>query len=425
DGLKRQRLDRPYVRRAGRLQPATWGDAFAVIRERLAGLDGNRIAAVAGDLACCESMLALKDLMAQLASPNLDCRQDGARLEPAPRASYLFNTTIAGIEAADACLLIGTNPRVEAAIINARIRKRYRMGSRFPIGLIGPKVELTYRYEHLGETAAAIRQVLSGEHGFAEKLRAAERPMVVLGMSALVRPDGAAVLAAARQLCETYGLIDPDAGWNGFNVLHTAAARVGGMDLGFLPAPGGRDVRGILEGVATGDIDVVYLLGADELDTRRLEKAFVIYQGHTGDAGAQCADVVLPGAAYTEKDAIYVNTEGRVQMARRVVQPPGQAREDWAILRALAEALDKRLPYDTLEQLRERLVESREWFSAVDEVVAAEWGEFGTPGDLRDEPFAPVIGNFYLTNPICRASVTMAECAATFGERPTKTGTHG
>ena len=156
-----------------------------------------------------------------------------------------------------------------------------------------------------------------------------------------------------------------------------------------------------------------------------MEKAFVIYQGHIGDAGAQCADVVLPGAAYTEKSGIYVNTEGRVQVARRVVQPLGQAREDWAILRALAEALDKHLPYDTLEQLRERLAETREWFSAVDEVVAAEWGEFGTPGDLRDEPFAPVIRNFYLTNPICRASVTMAECAATFGEKPIKTGTHG
>jgi NADH-quinone oxidoreductase subunit G len=425
DGLKRQRLDRPYVRRAGRLQPASWGDAFAVIRERVANLDGNRIAAIAGDLACCESMLALKDLMAQLASPNLDCRQDGAHLEPAPRASYLFNTTIAGIEAADACLLIGTNPRVEAAIINARIRKRCRMGGRFPVGLIGPKVDLTYPYEHLGDTASAIRRVLSGEHEFAATLRAAERPMVVLGMGALVRPEGAAVLAAARQLCEACGLIDPEAGWNGFNVLHTAAARVGGMDLGFLPGPGGRGVRGILEGAANGDIEVVYLLGADELDIRRLENAFVIYQGHIGDAGAQCADVILPGAAYTEKDAIYVNTEGRVQMARRVVQPPGQAREDWAILRALAEALDKRLPYDTLEQLRERLVETREWFLAVNEVVAAEWGEFGTPGDLRDEPFAPVIGSFYLTNPICRASVTMAECAATFGEKTTKTGTHG
>jgi NADH-quinone oxidoreductase subunit G len=202
DGLKRQRLDRPYVRRDGRLRPVSWGDAFAAIRERIAGTDGSRIAAIAGDLACCESMLALKDLMAQLGSPNLDCRQDGAHLEPAPRASYLFNTTIAGIEAADACLLIGTNPRLEAAIINARIRKRYRMPGRFPIGLIGPKVDLTYPYEHLGDSAALIGGLLSGEHPFAEKLRAAERPMVVVGMGALVRPDGAAILAAVRQLCE-------------------------------------------------------------------------------------------------------------------------------------------------------------------------------------------------------------------------------
>jgi NADH-quinone oxidoreductase subunit G len=429
DGLKRQRLDRPYVRRDGRLRPVSWGDAFAAIRERIAGTDGSRIAAIAGDLACCESMLALKDLMAELGSPNLDCRQDGAHLEPAPRASYLFNTTIAGIEAADACLLIGTNPRLEAAIINARIRKRYRMPGRFPIGLIGPKVDLTYPYEHLGDSAALIGGLLSGEHPFAEKLRAAERPMIVVGMGALARPDGAAILAAARQLCERYGLIDADAGWNGFNVLHTAAARVGGMDLGFLPGSGGLDVRGILEGAANGSLDVVYLLGADEIDTSRLDKAFVIYQGHIGDAGAQCADVILPGAAYTEKSAVYVNTEGRVQVARRAVQPPGQARDDWAIIRALAEVLDKNLPYDTLEQVRERLAETGEWFLAVDAAVAAEWGEFGEPGDLRDEPFAPVIKNYYLTNPVCRASVTMAECAATFGVRSaetgTKTGTHG
>ncbi len=429
DGLKRQRLDRPYVRRAGRLQPATWGEAFAVIRERVAGTDGSRIAAIAGDLACCESMLALKDLMVNLGVANLDCRQDGAHLEPAPRASYLFNTTIAGIEEADACLLIGTNPRIEAAIINARIRKRYRMVRRFPIALIGPKVDLTYPYQHLGDRAAVIDRLLSGETPFAEALRAAERPMVVVGMGALVRPDGAAILAAVRRLCDTYGMIDRETGWNGFNVLHTAAARVGGMDLGFLPGSGGRDVRGILEGAASGQIDVVYLLGADEIDTGRLENAFVIYQGHMGDAGAQCADVILPGAAYTEKSATYVNTEGRVQQARRAVQPPGQAREDWAIIRALAEALDTHLPYDTLDEVRQRLGETRSWFRALDSVASAEWGDFGTAGELGDQPFAPVIKNFYLTNPICRASVTMAECVAVFGERSMKvgekTGTHG
>jgi NADH-quinone oxidoreductase subunit G len=248
--------------------------------------------------------------------------------------------------------------------------------------------------------------------------------MVVVGMGALVRPDGPAILAAVRQLCEAVGAIDPGAGWNGFNVLHTAAARVGGMDLGFLPGPDGRDIRGIVEGAANGDLDVVYLLGADEIDTTWLEKTFVIYQGHIGDAGAQRADVILPGAAYTEKSAVYVNTEGRVQVSRRAVQPPGQARDDWAIIRALAEVLGKHLPYDTLEQVRERLAETGEWFLAVDAVVAAEWGEFGTPGELRDEPFAPVIRNFYLTNPVCRASVTMAECAATFGDRSTKSGTN-
>ncbi|MFI4988839.1 MAG: NADH-quinone oxidoreductase subunit NuoG, partial [Alphaproteobacteria bacterium] len=350
DGLRRQRLDRPYVRVGSKLEEASWEDAFAAIAGRLKGLPGSRIAALAGDMADAEAMVALKDVMAALGSPNLDCRQDGARVDPGSRAGYLFNTTIAGIERADAILLIGSNPRWEAPLINSRIRKRYLMGG-CRIAAIGAAADLTYAYEHLGTTPEALAAIAEGSHPFAATLKDGKAAMLILGMGALRRPDGAAVLALARRVAEGSGMVKE--GWNGFNLLHTAAARVGGLDLGFLPGPGGRDTDGILEAAGKGEIEVVYLLGADEIDTRRLGKAFVIYQGHHGDAGAHRADVILPGAAYTEKTASYVNTEGRAQRTRRAAFPPGDAREDWAILRALSALLGHKLPYDSLAEVQQ------------------------------------------------------------------------
>jgi NADH-quinone oxidoreductase subunit G len=423
DGLRQQRLDRPYVRENGKLRPARWSEAFAAIGRRLEGLAGERIAAIAGDLACCESMLLLKELMGSLGSPNIDCRQDGAALPAAPRPAYLFNTTIAGMERAGACLLIGTNPRVEAAVLNARIRKRWR-GDGFPIGLIGPRAKLTYDYEHLGDDPRILDALAAGDHPFADVLRDAERPMLIVGMGALTRADGAAILDCARRIAESTGMIRDS--WNGFNVLHTAAARVGGLDLGFVPASGGRDVRGILDDAEAGEIDFLYLLGADELDTSRLGSAFVVYQGHHGDAGAHRADVILPGAAYTEKDAIYVNLEGRAQGAWFACKLPGEAREDWAILRALSETLGRTLPVNSLADVRRRLIEANAVFATPDKIVKSAWTSFGAPGPINDTPFEPAIENFYLTNPICRASVTMAQCAEAFTrDVGMKTGTYG
>lgn len=424
DGLRRQRLDRPYVRRNGRLVPATWAEAFTAIAERLQGLDGRRIGAIAGDLACAESMFALKSLLQALGSPNLDCRQDGAKLPSQLRAGYTFNSTIAGIDQATACLLIGTNPRVEAAVINARLGRRFRHQS-LPVGLIGPYVDLTYPYEHLGDGLHLIGAIASGQHPFSERLRQAERPMLIVGMAALARPDGDAVLAATRWLAESCGLIRPDLGWNGFNVLHTAAARVAGLDLSFTPGPGGHDLAGMQSAAEAGNLDVVYLLGADELDMRRLGSAFVIYQGHHGDAGANRADVILPGAAYTEKDGTYVNTEGRVQRNELVCHPPGEAKADWAILRALSERLGQTLPFDSLGQLRAAMVAASPVLGTLGQVTSAPWSEFGIPGVVDGyQPISYPISNFYLTNPICRASATMARCVDAFlGETARKTGT--
>jgi NADH-quinone oxidoreductase subunit G len=422
DGLVKRRLDRPLIRKAGKLEEASWPEAFAAIAARLKGVAGSRIAAIAGNLVDCEAMLALKDLMAALGSPNLDCRQDGAALDPSCRASYVFNTTIAGIEQADLCLLIGTNPRVEAAIVNARLRKRWLQGG-FKVGVIGPKRDLTYPAVPLGSRPETLKELAAGKHEWSETLKAAKKPMLILGMGALARKDGAAILTLARKLAMSAGMIRED--WNGFNVLHTAAARVGGLDLGFVPGPGGKDVAGILAGAAKGEIEVVYLLGADEIEMKRLGKAFVIYQGHHGDAGATRADVVLPGAAYTEKDATYVNTEGRVQLGRRAVFPPGDAREDWTILRALSEVLGKKLPYDSLGALRRRFAAANPVFTHIDDAPRSAWGKFGAEGPLAAAPFVYPISDFHRTDVISRASPTMAECADALKREQEKTGTDG
>jgi len=406
DGLKKRRLDRPWVARDGKLQAADWRGAMEAIRTRLDGVAGTKIAAIAGDQADLEAMAALKDLMAELGSPNLDCRQDGAKLQGS-RAGWLFNTTIAGIEQADALLLVGAFPRYEAALVNARIRKRQRMGG-FDIGRIGCPGDLTYPTTDVGAGPQSLSDLLAGEHSFADVLEQAERPMVIVGPGAVARPDGAAVLAKAREVAERFGMIQD--GWNGFNVLHGAASRIGGLELGFVPGEGGRDVEGILQGARTGEIEVVYLLGADEFDTRGLENAFVIYQGSHGDAGARVADVVLPGAAYTEKAATWVNLEGRPQRSKLTTFPPGEAKEDWRIVRALSEVLGHKLAYDTPAQLRRRIVEPAPRLGRIDHIEPAPWAEFGAAGKLDDAPFTSPISDFYRTCAISRASAVMEAC---------------
>ena len=423
DGLTRQRLDQPYAKVDGKLQPVSWQDAFDAIGSGLRGIDGSKIAAITGDLCDLESMTALKDLMSALGSANTDCRQDGTKLSAGMRSGYLFNTTITGIDDADACLIIGSNPRLEAPIINARLRKRMVAGD-FTVGLVGEAVDLTYGYQHLGAGPQTLSEIAAGTHSFSDVLKNAERPMLIVGQGALTRTDGAAVLAAARAIADTTGMVLGD--WNGFNVLHTAASRVGGLDIGFVPGNGGKDVAAILEGAASGDVEAVYLLGADEIDTSQLTNAFVIYQGHHGDKGAHVADVILPGAAYTEKEGTYVNTEGRVQRGRRATFPPGDAREDWAIIRALSDVLGKTLPYDDIEGLRGRMEQMAPVLGRLDETDSGDWSDSPISGDMDNAPFASPVANFYMTDSISRASATMAACTEAFGAgRAEKTGTDG
>jgi NADH-quinone oxidoreductase subunit G len=415
DGLRAQRLDTPYIRRDGRLQPAGWEEALALVAARLKGARPERIAAVAGDLAAAEEMFALADLFMRLGSNNLDCRQDGAKLDPRlGRVGYLFNGRIEGVERADAILLIGTNPRLEAAVLNVRIRRRIRQANA-DIALIGEKVELNYSYEHLGTDPQALAAVADGRDGFARTLRAAKFPMLILGGAALARPDGAAVLAAAARIALAAGE-GKEAGWNPFNVLHTAASRVAGLDLGFVPGEGGLDVAGMLAAAGKGKLDVLYLLGADELPMAHLGGTFVVYQGSHGDAGAERAEVVLPGSAYTEKSGTYVNTEGRAQLTRRATFAPGEAKEDWAILRALSSHVGRPLPYDDLSGLRASMYKGTPHLARIEAVEPAP--SLGLKalaargGMLGNEPFGQAVRDYYLTNAIARASAVMAELSA-------------
>jgi NADH-quinone oxidoreductase subunit G len=408
DGLRTQRLDQAYVRENGQLRPASWSEAFNAIARKLARANPKRVGALVGDLAAVEEIFALKDLMTRLGVNNLDCRQDGSALDPRwGRASYLFNATIAGIEAADALVIVGSNPRKEAAVLNARIRKRWRAGN-FPVGLIGSKTDLTYGYDYLGagpETLAAIAR-----HSFADTLRKAERPLLLVGAAAFARADGAAIASLAAKAAVDLGAVKE--GWNGYSVLHTGASRVGALDLGFVPGEGALNARQM---ATSGALDVVFLLGVDELEIA--PGAFAIYIGSNGDRGATRADVILPGAAYPEKSAIYVNTEGRVQMAARASFPPGDAREDWAILRALSDVLGKRLPYDSLAALRQALFKAHPHFQRIGEIAAGDavdvqkLAALGGGGTER-VPFRSSVNDFYFTNAIARCSAVMAECSA-------------
>ncbi|MCC7282452.1 MAG: NADH-quinone oxidoreductase subunit G [Acetobacteraceae bacterium] len=415
DGLRRRRLDSCWIKRDGKLVRASWDEAFTAIAAKLNGipgdspraLPGDRIGAIAGDLADAESMLALKDLMAALGSQNLDCRQDGADTDVSRRDFYTFNTSIAGIEEADAILLVGTNPRTEAPLLNARIRKRWLAGG-LAVASIGPVADLTYPATDLGAAPTAL-----AGNDFIATLTAAKKPMLIVGQGALARPDGAAILAACWKLAAETGMLAAD--WHGFNVLHTAAARVGGLDLGFLPGPGAKGLAGMLG----GGVDVLWLLGADEFDTAKIgANTFVIYQGHHGDRGAARADVILPGAAYTEKNGTYVNTEGRVQRGQLAVYPPGDARADWTILRAFSAVVGKTLPYDSIDALRARLEAVNPVFARVDILprfgCTDPTGPAGDPAAVSATAFATTIANYYQTDAISRASLVMAECTATF-----------
>ena len=409
DGLTAQRLDQPYRRIDSKLTPCTWDEAFTTIKTTLEPLAGTEIAGLAGDLVDVESTYALRLLLDSLGSSHRDCRQDGADLPYQNRTHYRFNTTIQGLEDADLVLLIGTNPRTEAPLINARIRKRYLRGN-LTIGLIGDNVDLTYPYEHLGATATALNALLDKNNSFAKALATAKRPALILGQACFTREDTPALLTVIQKIMSANPAFIQD-DWKGYNVLHTAGGRVGAMDVGFTPDASGFGTKGILGGCTSGAIKAVYLHGVDEIDAAAFGKAFIIYQGHHGDQGAHRADVILPGAAYTEKDALYVNTEGRVQRSYAAISPPGQAKVDWTIIRALSEVLGHTLPFNTHDALRAHLEAAYPFITNIDTIMNAPWSPLPTSdGTLNELAFALPITNTYMTCPITRHSKTMAAC---------------
>ena len=382
DGLRRQRLDRPYIRENGKLRPASWPDALAAAAS---AMKGKKVAGLVGDLASTEAAFALKNLIEGLGGV-VECRTDGAKLPVGNRSGYVGTATIEDVDSAQYIQLIGTNPRDEAPVLNARIRKAWANGAN--IGLVGEAVGLTYDYAHAGTDRAALNSLLGKEYGVVKDAPS----LVIVGQGALREADGAAVLGAAMQLAaETNSKL---------MVLHTAAGRVGAMDVNAVNDNG-------MDGVNAAE--VIYNLGADEVEIG--DGAFVIYQGSHGDRGAHRADVILPAAAYTEENGLFVNTEGRPQLAMRAGFAPGEAKENWAILRALSAALGETLPYDSLAQLRQTMVAAHPHLAGVDQVAENEWVAIAA-GKLSDAAFRNVISDFYLTNPIARASEVMAELSA-------------
>ena len=406
DGLARQRLDTPYIRENGKLRKADWTEAFAAVKDAMT-VAPEKIGMIAGDLVEVEQGKAALDLARALGVQNTDCRPPEAQYGTSGvREHYLMNPTFMGIEEADALLLIGTNPRQEAAVWNARIRKAW-LWNDLKVGVIGEGVDLTYDYAHLGTGPDAI----NSNHDFMDVLAKAERPMIIVGEGALVREDGAAVHAAAQALALKVGAIKDD--WAGFGVLHNAAARVGLLDIGFVPGETGLATKEML----SGGVDTLLLLGADEADLSGLGDTTVIYVGHHGDAGASKADIILPSAAYTELSGTFVNSEGRVQTTRRAVGPKGEAREGWAIFRALSDVLGKKLPYDSADALRGQLIEAVPTFAGMNFAPGHSGAEalkttIEATGALQSADFAATIDDFYFTNPVARASKTMAECSS-------------
>jgi NADH-quinone oxidoreductase subunit G len=382
DGLTRRRLDRPWLRKGGTLVEASWAEAFEAIRTAIATVQP-----------------------AQIAANRVDARVTNAAADPKVRASYLLGSGIAGLENADLILLVGTDVRKEAAILNTRLRKAVRKrGAR--VVSIGPEVDLAFKVEALSSDLSTLKAIAQGAHPFVEQLKAARRPAIIIGEAALSRSDGAAVLQAARSIAEK--CLARDGGWTGFNVLALSASRVGALDLGFASEGG---IPAILAEARAGHIKLVFNHGVDAGDLSALESAFTIYVGTHGDAGVRHADVILPGAAYTEKSGTYVNMEGRVQSTARAVFPVGDAREDWTIYRALSDVLGHRLPFDTLDALRAALVAAHPVLGT-DGLAPVGLPSFGEPGDIAPGTVALPVVDYYQTNVIARASRTMADCSA-------------
>jgi NADH-quinone oxidoreductase subunit G len=405
DGLKYQRLDRAMVKSKDRLVECNWDVALSTLAQKINSTNANKIGAIAGDLTDVETMLVVKNYLEAIGSGNFDCRQNGSKLSNENRAKYVFNTSISGIEEADHCLLIGCNPRYEATMVNARIRKAY-LNNKLPVVLIGNKVDLTYPYKFLGNNPWALKQIIDGDHPLCEDLKKAKKPMIIFGEHLTTQNDFEAYEYFITKLLSQYDYLDKN--WNGYNILHTAASRVGGLDIGFIPNSTEMDTAQILQ-----KCEIIILLGADEIDLKKINpKAFIVYIGHHGDKVAEIADIILPAPAFTEKNSTYVNLEGRVQNTYATIDPLGEAKIDWEIILELAKLTDIELPYSNLNEIRCIMRNTNPVFKNTNGLIRNDL----IKNPLKQKNFTKDIfdnqpSNYYLTNSICRNSITMRKCS--------------
>lgn len=422
DGLKNQRLDRPYIKKNGKFQEASWESAISAITTKFNSLkDKSAIAAISGTTSSCETMFLLKNLLSKLGSAMCDANQFGYGFDLSSRGNYLFNTTIAGIEKADVCLLVGANPRQVAPVLNARIGKMVRTGL-LTVGRIGEQDDQTYKIKELGSDITLLEHLNSSDlknskdaNDFATLFAKATNPMIIIGDAVLTRADSHGILSLAHEIAQKHNVVRSD--WNGFNILHNHASMVGALDLGFVYGKSGEGTFEILKKTQTGDVKILYLLGSDDIDMSKIgEDVFVIYQGHHGDSGANRADVILPEAAYTEQNGIYVNMEGRPQFARSSVSPPGMAKTGVEIINIVTKAFGIELEGNDLLLIRKNMANQHKIFNYVDEIIPGEFLELKSKTKLIKKPLKKVSINYYMTDPISRASVTMARCTKAIQE---------
>ena len=406
DGLSLQRIDKPYLRENGKLRQVSWKKAIDVASDKLLNTNPKKIASITGDLVSIESIYSIKKLMDSIKSPNTECRQDGSKINGG-REKWLFNSKLSGIDVSDGCLLIGTNPRIEAALINSRIVRKSKEKN-YSIGLLGNKSELNYNYDYLGDDPSIIYDLIDNKSPFCEKLSEMNKPIMIIGQGALKGDEGEDYLNLCIELANNYNFLKND--WNGFNVLHTAASRPGAMEIGFLPKERGKDLDQIIDGYKKGDISTLFLLGADEIEISEKTDCFVIYQGHHGDKGANIADLILPSPSFNEQNGLFINTEGRIQESIRATFPIGEAKEDWEIISLISKKMGLENIDNSFEDLRSSLFQSFPHLADIDMCLSGEkLPEKIERKDIKKHVFKNSLNNFWLSNSITRSSRLMCE----------------
>ena len=406
DGLSLQRIDKPYLRENGKLRQVSWKKAIDVASDKLLNTNPKKIASITGDLVSIESIYSIKKLMDSIKSPNTECRQDGSKINGG-REKWLFNSKLSGIDVSDGCLLIGTNPRIEAALINSRIVRKSKEKN-YSVGLLGNKSELNYNYDYLGDDPSIIYDLIDNKSPFCEKLSEMNKPIMIIGQGALKGDEGEDYLNLCIELANNYNFLKND--WNGFNVLHTAASRPGAMEIGFLPKERGKDLDQIIDGYKKGDISTLFLLGADEIEISEKTDCFVIYQGHHGDKGANIADLILPSPSFNEQNGLFINTEGRIQESIRATFPIGEAKEDWEIISLISKKMGLENIDNSFEDLRSSLFQSFPHLADIDVCLSGEkLPEKIERKDIKQHVFKNSLNNFWLSNSITRSSRLMCE----------------